>query len=109
MMRALDYTLEFFATGRLGEPERLERLRLRAVSAETAERHARAYLRNILVNNRRVDQCLIKNQAGLTIKDIHRSALTSRDEVDFADENEVSIADRQTRRARSRSADGDLR
>jgi lipase chaperone LimK len=103
-MRALDYTLEFFATDRRGEPERLERLRLRAVSAESAERQARAYVRNILVNNRQIDRCQIKNQAGLTVKEIYRSALVGKEDADRGDENEISIADRQAGRARSRPA-----
>ena len=105
-MRPLDYTLEFFATDRRGEPERLERLRLRAVSAEAAEQQARAYIKNILVNNRQIDRCQIKNQAGITIKEIHRSALARGDELGRDDEDEISSADREARGARSRSFGG---
>jgi hypothetical protein len=106
-MRALDYTLELFATDRRGEPERVERLRLRAVSAEAAERQARAYVRNIVVNNRPIDRCQIKNQAGITIKEIHRSALARHEAAGRNDEDEISIVDRETGRARSRSAGGE--
>lgn len=69
-MRNLDYVLDLFAITSSGERERIERFRLRGVSAEDAERHARAYVKDVVVQGKRVDLCVIKTQAGGLIKEV---------------------------------------
>jgi uncharacterized transporter YbjL len=69
-VRNLDYVLDLFTITSSGERERIERFRLRGVSAEEAERLARAYVKNVVVQGKRIDLCAIKTQVGALIKEV---------------------------------------
>ena len=94
-MRNLDYVLDLFAITSSGERERIERFRLRGVSAEDAERLARAYVKNVVVQGKRVDLCVIKTQVGGLVKEVFHMNLG----------NDVAGAELDQRRQRH-SADG---
>jgi hypothetical protein len=69
-MRVMDYVLDFFAVTTAGERERIERLRIRRVTIETAEQFARAYVKNVLFQGRRADVCQVKSQAGMMLREV---------------------------------------
>jgi hypothetical protein len=69
-MRNLDYVLDLYTITSSGERERIERFRLRGVSAEEAQRLARAYVKNVVVQGKRIDLCAIKTQVGGLIKEV---------------------------------------
>jgi hypothetical protein len=79
MVRSLDYTLDLFSTAKAGERERIERFRLHGLSTELVERLARAYVKNVLINGKRVDVCSIKTQAGSLVKEISQADLAEQE------------------------------
>ncbi len=79
MVRSLDYTLDLFSTAKAGERERIERFRLHGLSTELVERLARAYVKNVLINGKRVDVCSIKTQAGSLVKEISPADLAEQE------------------------------
>jgi hypothetical protein len=76
-MRNLDYVLDLFTITSSGERERIERFRLRGVSAEEAERLARAYVKNVVVQGKRIDLCAIKTQVGGLVKEVFKVDVTN--------------------------------
>ena len=91
-MANLDYVLDLFAIAATGERERIERFRLRHVSAQEAERLARAYVKNIVVQGNRVDLCAIKNQVGVVVKEITQNDIVAVNEAALALQKEEDAA-----------------
>jgi hypothetical protein len=91
-MPNLDYVLDLFAIAATGERERIERFRLSHVSAQEAERLARAYVKNIVVQGKRVDLCAIKNQVGVVVKEITQNDIVAVNEAALGLQKEEDAA-----------------
>jgi hypothetical protein len=85
-MRNLDYVLDLFTITSSGERERIERFRLRGVSAEEAHRLASAYVKNVIVQGKRIDLCAIKTQVGGLIKEVFHIDIANNTAGDHAEQ-----------------------